>query len=381
MTSKPDHLERTAADPRDKSLHTVVLEHIEQVNNTTRIFRLRVPRDSLPIRFLPGQWLDVYVPGVEKAGGFTITSTPREARQAHPALESEDTSETTSPYEQGKNSKAARGPYLELAVQKSPDNPAAAWLWQDPHPSTADHHTSSSGPDSIIGKELHVRVGGGFVWPPPGINVRTLRRVVFVAGGVGVNPLVSMLCSLASSAAVVAPKATGVDLEVRFLYSLKDPGESAEESGYREAGNMLFLERIARIFRQGRVKGTLEVFLTSGDTSTTTTDVAGAKSADNTIDEDGGEGDRGNVITVGGGQAEDGNKNEEGNASFTIPFHPRRCTLENDVAKAVDNPRFAVVYVCGVPTMTDEFIAKLTGRESEGGLGMEPHRVLCEKWW
>ncbi|KAF2971255.1 hypothetical protein GQX73_g2324 [Xylaria multiplex] len=379
MTSMPDHLERTAAEPRDKSLHTVVLQSIKDVNNTTRIFRLGVPRDSPPIRFLPGQWLDVYVPGVERAGGFTITSTPREARLAYPSLESEEADVTPSLNEQGENVEAAQGPYLELAVQRSPENPPAAWLWQEHDPPTADPQSLASGASSIIGRELRVRVGGGFVWPPPGINVRTLRRVVFVAGGVGVNPLVSMLCSLAPAAAG-ASNTAGTNLEVRFLYSLKDPGVSAGDSGYRKAENMLFLERIARVFRQGRVKGSLEVFLTGGGGSGTgIANAEEAKSTSITGDEDG-EGEE-NVITVGGGQAEGENENKEGNDAFAIPFHSRRCTVENDVAGAVGDPRFAVVYVCGVPTMTDQFVAKLTSRRAEGGLGMEPHRVLCERWW
>jgi hypothetical protein len=35
-----------------------------------------------------------------------------------------------------------------------------------------------------------------------------------------------------------------------------------------------------------------------------------------------------------------------------------------------------VVYVCGVPDMTNEFVDLL--RKTEG---MEEKRVLCEKWW
>ncbi|KAI3330975.1 hypothetical protein F4824DRAFT_305707 [Ustulina deusta] len=401
MTSKPDHLERTAAEPRDKSLYTVILQHIEQVNDTTRIFRLGIPRDSPPIRFLPGQWLDVYVPGVEKAGGFTITSTPREARLAHPPAGPEDAGETRRreklerEREKEKAAQGKEGPYLELAVQKSPDNPPAAWLWQDAGPSPTvvvdddDGASRSIFSSPIIGSELHVRVGGGFVWPPPGINARALRRVVFVAGGVGVNPLVSMLGFLASSSppaptslTTPQPAAPGGDLEVRFLYSTRDPG-AAREGGSggaemrRNARGMLFLERIARVFRQGRVKGRLEVFLTGGGGAGTADGEGGEKKkkgegARTSVDGDG-DGDGDNGILVGGG--------DEGEAEFTIPFHPRRCTVEDDVAAAVGNPRFAVVYVCGVPAMTDEFVAKLTRREDEGGLGMEPYRVLCEKWW
>ncbi|KAI0798884.1 hypothetical protein GGR55DRAFT_693094 [Xylaria sp. FL0064] len=370
MASKPDHLERTAAEPRDKSLHTVGIKHIEQVNDTTRIFRLGIPRDSPPIRFLPGQWLDVYVPGVEKAGGFTITSTPREARLAHPPpTEPEGATSEAGVKDDEKKHETAKveGPYLELAVQKSPDNPPAAWL--------GDNSISSP----IIGREVRVRVGGGFVWPPPGINVRSsLRRVVFVAGGVGVNPLVSMLCSLASS----SPVGTTGDLEVRFLYSVKDLGVSVSDDAggsngkkgrrCRKARNVLFLERIARVFREGRVKGQLEVFLTSADADP-------AHGGESKREKDGakdGEGSEEDGIVVDG-EDEEG----KGKSDFTIPFHSRRCTVEDDVATAVGNPRFAVVYICGVPIMTDEFVAKLTARENEGGIGMEPHRVLCEKWW
>jgi len=64
-------------------------------------------------------------------------------------------------------------PYLELAVQKSVDNPPAAWLWR---------------PEAeLAGKEVYVRVGGSFVWPPPGVDMAQIKRAVFIAGGVGIK--------------------------------------------------------------------------------------------------------------------------------------------------------------------------------------------------
>ncbi|KAH8160835.1 hypothetical protein CIB48_g7411 [Xylaria polymorpha] len=325
MTSKPDHLERTAAEPRDKLLNMVVLQHIQEVNDTTRIFRLGIPQDSPPIRvrcrrFL-GQWLDVYVPGVEKAGGFTITSTPRDARLPHTSADGNETCK------QGRTVPRARG--AEIARERARRLSLAV---------SGGLHPRS---------ELRVRVGGGFVFPPPGINVRALRRVVFVAGGMGVNPLVSMLGSLAST-----PPA---GFEVHFLYSLQDPGRRK-----RRAREMLFVERIARVFREGKVNGRFQVFLTRG-----------------CVEDDGAveqyDEDRGIICDDDG----------EGKGDHAvIPFRPRRCAVDVDVAEAVGTPaerRFAVVYVCGVPTMTDEFVARLTDREH--GLGMDPHRVLCEKWW
>ncbi|KAI0854379.1 hypothetical protein F5Y00DRAFT_256871 [Daldinia vernicosa] len=307
---KPSHLERTAAEPRDESLHVVTLTKIDEINDKIRLFRLEL---SAPLRFLPGQWLDVFVPGVSKAGGYTITSPPSLAR----------------PHLSPGPAQAQSPGYVELAVQKSVD-PPAAWLWQNP--------------DEIIYAELRVRVGGSFVWPPEGIDANSLRRVVFVAGGVGVNPLMSMLSTIAETTGADAP------FQVHFLYSLKDDDDG---SGGRRADRLQFVERLAGIFASGRVKGWLRLFLTSG----------------NGIGDEGG----GIVGCAGGGEGEGGESK--------APFQARRMTVD-DIAEAVgdaEERRTAVVYVCGVPTMTDEFVLKLT--DTEAGLGMESHRVLCEKWW
>jgi hypothetical protein len=66
-----------------------------------------------------------------------------------------------------------REPYLELAVQYAPSNAASAWLWKPK--------------EEILGKELSIRVGGSFVWPPSGVKLEEIRNVVFVAGGVGIK--------------------------------------------------------------------------------------------------------------------------------------------------------------------------------------------------
>lgn len=202
-------------------------------------------------------------------------------------------------------------------MQKSPGNPPAAWLWQDP-------------PASLLGAHLQVRVGGSFVWPPPAAGEKEIRRVVLVAGGVGINPLVTMLSALAEDG--------DKDLDVRFLYSLRDPGPA----GGRDPARMLFLERIADVFASGRVGGGLQLFLTGGG--------AEKNQEDGTIAWEGGE----------------------------IPFRGRRITRD-DLREAVGEDREqALVYVCGVPRMTDEFVEWLKSRD---GLGMDPERVLCEKWW
>jgi ferredoxin-NADP reductase len=246
------HLERTAAEPRDdvnftsisfqlsqlnklQTLHRVTLTRIDPVNRTIRLFQLTpiVEPGRKPItvhhfqpwaqtlfthlpdnwQFLPGQWLDVHVPGIHKAGGFTITSPP--------SLLQPPTN------------------YLELAIQKSSLNPPAAWLWQKP--------------ESILGSELLVRVGGSFVWPPP-LKESEIRRVVFVAGGVGINPLMSIVSALAAQT-----KEKGkLGFHVKFLYTTRDFKPDASPS------EILFLERLVSVFDTLGDEGQFELFLTSG---------------------------------------------------------------------------------------------------------------------
>lgn len=151
--------------------------------------------------------------------------------------------------------------------------------------------------------------------------------MIFVAGGVGVNPLISIVSHLAERP---DPRCS-----IQFLYSMRDPGEGA-----RDPMRMLFLNRLAGIFGPERkVKGELKLFLTSGK-----------------------------------GRAE-GQGRMDG---LNLPFKERRISIE-DVDEAVGgDKRAAVVYICGVPKLTDEFVANLT---SPMGLGLDPCRVLYEKWW
>lgn len=51
-------------------------------------------------------------------------------------------------------------------MQRSPDNLVAAWLW------------APTG--EILLRELKVRVGGSFVWPPPGVLPVVSRAVTIL---------------------------------------------------------------------------------------------------------------------------------------------------------------------------------------------------------
>lgn len=282
------HIERTAAEPRDPSLHRVTLKTIDQINSEIRLLRLSPAAGEKPFAFLPGQWLDVHVPTVDKAGGFTITSPP---------------SLLAAPKDDFFT------PYFELAIQRSPGNPPAAWLWRPEK--------------EIVGSELQVRVGGSFVWPPKFYGDE-IKRAVFVAGGVGINPLISMLSHLS--------KQDELPFDIKFLYTLRDPGPS------RSGDSILFLERLIKIFNLLEKEDSLQMFLTSG------------------TGEDG-------VIEC--------NEND-------VDFKGRRIGKDDllEALGTVEERRNTFIYICGVPGMTDEFVK--TAKEAEG---MDERHVLCEKWW
>ncbi|KAL9593116.1 MAG: hypothetical protein Q9179_006091 [Wetmoreana sp. 5 TL-2023] len=143
------HEERTAAEQREADLHHVKLVQIAQISESMRLLQLEIPPPE-QVKASRCQWLDVHLPGVPQAGGFTITSTPEDAQH-----------------------KEEKRGYLELAIQQSPKSPPAAWLWR---PKV-----------EILGSDVLVRVGGSFVWPPPTVDPAKIKRLVFVAGGVGIK--------------------------------------------------------------------------------------------------------------------------------------------------------------------------------------------------
>ncbi|KAF4997606.1 hypothetical protein FGRMN_3745 [Fusarium graminum] len=262
-TQQSGHLERTAQEPRDETLLNVKIGRIDQVNERIRLFRLQL--ESGPVNFSAGQWLDTYVPNNPKPGGFTITSSPHAAADPN-------------------------SPYFELAVQDSPYNPPAAWLWRSP--------------SEILGSELQVRVGGSFVFPPNTIPLKEIRRVVFVAGGVGINPFASMMSCIAGEA---------YKLDVEVLYATKLSAQGL--------AGVLFLERIRAWFKEEKISGDLKVFAT---------------------------GEHGSFTESNG-----------------LEVSRRRLAIQ-DVREAVGKRGDeCVVYVCGPAAMTDEIVGGLV---RDGGI-------------
>ncbi|KAF1815426.1 ferredoxin reductase-like protein [Eremomyces bilateralis CBS 781.70] len=294
-TSKQNlpHEERTASEPRGSDLHTVKIRSVKQVNQDIRVFKLGI--ESGPgIQFRPGQWLDVHVPSVPKAGGFTITSPPEAA------LPPEDNDHA--------------GPYLELAIQYSSENPPVDWLWQPP--------------DILMHQNLNVRVGGSFVWPPAEIPPETIEGAIFVAGGVGINPLISMLTHLSISGPF--PR------KVHIIYSTKcEPLISPPE--------ILFLPRLIALADRHPSDLYLQLHVTS---------IERAKSSVEKL------------------WACDHLRLQFGRV--------KRVAIANVVEgwrREEVSPKRSVGYVCGPPAMTDKMVKCLKD------MGLPKERVFCEKWW
>eukprot|EP00040_Diaphanoeca_grandis_P034140 m.210402 g.210402 ORF g.210402 m.210402 type:complete len:355 (-) comp33075_c1_seq2:89-1153(-) len=130
----------------DEGVTSVKVIDIEQVSECVKLFSLQVPTR---FAFQAGQWLDVFMPGLETIGGFSFANGPHH---------------TSNPKHPSKT-------MVQLAVKFS-DHPPAKWMHQKIE----------------VGSRLGIRVGGDTV-----LIEEPEAPAIFIAGGIGVAPLHSML--------------------------------------------------------------------------------------------------------------------------------------------------------------------------------------------
>lgn len=189
---------------------------------------------------------------------------------------------------------------------------------------------------------MKVRVGGRFFYPPPELNEKEadeIDRVVFVAGGVGINPIMSILEHLHLESHFTP----GRTRSLRLLYGTRAA----------RGKKLLFYDRIGQILERQ----------IESEPATTDTDYM----------------HRMTMYLTGHTHWSPDEVNGYERIKTGHIEHVRRRITFSDLQEAlgpVAGRRNTLAYVCGPPKMTDEFVDILSRED-----GMDSRRVLCEKWW
>ncbi|TMS18457.1 Oxidoreductase NAD-binding domain-containing protein 1 [Larimichthys crocea] len=272
MSSKRqmDHLERTASNTRQNALYPAQVCGIINESETVKRLRLAVDPD---FSFKAGQWVDFFIPGVETVGGFSMCSSPGLLQ---------------------------REGIVELAV-KYAKHPPAHWV-----------HTTCT-----VGSEVAMRVGGDFFFDPspsdPSVDL------LLVAGGVGINPLYSILLHT-SDLLHINRASGGQDYNIgsaHLCYSAKNTQE------------LLFKNSITEVCREFPDKFSCDFYVTQPST--------------------------------------DVDLNLQ-------PFLSRGRITEEELRARVD-PQRTLCFLCGPPPMIEAISKTLMD------FGLPKDRILFEKWW
>lgn len=165
---------RTANEPREECVSHARIVAVREETPTVRELELEVADPAFTFR--AGNWVDFFIEGCPKVGGYSMCSLPSDL------------------------------PTLRLAVKNS-KHPPAAWC-----------HSEAAAP----GAGVQLKAGGQFCWDPAA-DGGLASRLLLVAGGIGINPLYSI-----AQAALAAPSSAAPRLRhISLLYSASRPSELA----------------------------------------------------------------------------------------------------------------------------------------------------------
>ncbi|XP_008566381.1 PREDICTED: oxidoreductase NAD-binding domain-containing protein 1 isoform X2 [Galeopterus variegatus] len=215
-----DHLERTASVIRQEVVSPAKVCGAADESPSVKSLRLLVTDKEFS--FKAGQWIDFFIPGVSVVGGFSICSSPRLLEQER---------------------------MIELAV-KHANHPPALWV-----------HNKCT-----LDSEVAVRVGGEFFFDPQPTDAS--RNLVLIAGGVGINPLLSILRHSADLHREQANKGSGYEIgTIKLFYSAKNTSELLFKKNILNLVNE-FPEKIAcslHVTRQTtQISAELKPYITEG---------------------------------------------------------------------------------------------------------------------
>ncbi|XP_052804693.1 oxidoreductase NAD-binding domain-containing protein 1-like [Mya arenaria] len=175
--SMADHLDRTHENTRNEVICLATVVGMRDESRTVKSLTLKVERGDLT--FKAGQWVDMFIPGVSTVGGFSMYSSPCKLQTTR---------------------------QMDLAVKFS-NHPPAYWV----------HNQCKEG------SQVHVRVGGDFFYDPITSEGHDL---LLIAGGVGINPLLSIFNHVADQCKGDNPNSDHIKKSrVMLLYSAKTEEE------------------------------------------------------------------------------------------------------------------------------------------------------------
>ncbi|KAM6223851.1 oxidoreductase NAD-binding domain-containing protein 1 [Rhynchocyon petersi] len=266
---KTDHMERTASVVRQEVVSAARVCGLAHESSSVRTLRLRVAEKDFS--FKAGQWVDFFIPGISVVGGFSICSSPRLLQQEG---------------------------VIELAV-KHANHPPALWI-----------HNQCS-----VGSEVALRVGGEFFFDPR--PEEASRSLVLIAGGVGINPLLSILRHAADLLRERAARGCGQQMgTIKLLYSAKDTSE------------LLFKNNILELVREFPDKIACTLHVTKQATPV---------------------------------------------SAELRPYVTEGRIMEEELRDHISED--TLFYICGPPPMTDFFSSQLECR------GVPREHICFEKWW
>ena len=316
LKQRKDHLELTAGIARDPDLAWATITDVQQLSPNVKKLVLKVLSEggegggsSNRWSFQAGQWVDFHIPSVDKVGGYSIASIPREL------------------------------PFLDLVVKAS-KHPPAAWITERAQP----------------GDRVQLRVGGEFVYQPPVAHATvnaSPSSVLLIAGGVGINPVYSILRDILAAAAdgdscaASSHGAATTTVRTALLYSASHERE------------LLFHSELTELARQ--FPGRFQLFLTSTANASTS---EGDMSSDGTTAVEAAEASATPNIQVRSGRV---TREMIGEALTWLGAETDSSLVG---VGGVDD-----VYVCGPPGMAEEMVVEC------GSLGVPSERVHFESWW
>lgn len=273
---RKEHIELTRDQTREPGATILAsIQSIKQLSPTIKGFTLRASPLSGHLSFKAGQWVDFFIPGMDKIGGFSMCSDPEKLKEKN---------------------------ILELAIKFS-TWPPAFWL-----------HTKAE-----IGSQVTMRVGGDYHYPNAVTNaVKEQHNLLLIAGGVGINPLASILLHVCGGGGGGGGETAAAD-KVRLLYSASARNE------------LIFRQDFDRISREKETNQFQARYFVTREN-------LGQSSKDNVI---------------------------EGRLDST---HLKEALIELS-----DKPTFC--YICGPTPMIQSLEAQLTS------LGMNKEHIFYELWW